>query len=184
MKFHHFSLFQFTFLHLPFLSSAGLISRAMPHDRDSPHLHHIRGSISQGQHDLRNTGHSLDWPPLACGVHCLTLSLSGIPRDDCQRREVKQMKREGSPSPRGPGHPSDSLKSRSHESMVPTVKEAGRSIHLIPPEGVVIGKPKEGSITQVTLFFFCLLWWKISQINLNMVQFWKYDTFIAMFISY
>lgn len=34
--------------------------------------------------------------------------------------------------------------------MVPTVKEAGRSIHLIPPEGVVIGKPKEGSITQVT----------------------------------
>lgn len=44
--------------------------------------------------------------------------------------------------------------------MVPTVKEAGRSIHLIPPEGVVIGKPKEGSITQVTYksdFFFFLL---------------------------
>uniref|UniRef100_A0A8C1QTQ5 Nuclear receptor corepressor 2 n=1 Tax=Cyprinus carpio TaxID=7962 RepID=A0A8C1QTQ5_CYPCA len=98
-----------------------LISRAMPHERDSPHLHHIRGSISQG-----------------------------IPRDDCQRREVKQMKREGSPSPRGPGHPTDTLKSRSHESMVTTVKEGGRSIHLIPPEGVVIGKPKEGSITQGT----------------------------------
>uniref|UniRef100_A0A8C1VBW6 Nuclear receptor corepressor 2 n=1 Tax=Cyprinus carpio TaxID=7962 RepID=A0A8C1VBW6_CYPCA len=104
------------------LSAAeGLISRAMPHERDSPHLHHIRGSISQG-----------------------------IPRDDCQRREVKQMKREGSPSPRGPGHPTDTLKSRSHESMVTTVKEGGRSIHLIPPEGVVIGKPKEGSITQGT----------------------------------
>uniref|UniRef100_A0A9J8ADF4 Nuclear receptor corepressor 2 n=1 Tax=Cyprinus carpio carpio TaxID=630221 RepID=A0A9J8ADF4_CYPCA len=110
-----------TSLHLPSLSFAGLISRAMPHERDSPHLHHIRGSISQG-----------------------------IPRDDCQRREVKQMKREGSPSPRGPGHPTDTLKSRSHESMVTTVKEGGRSIHLIPPEGVVIGKPKEGSITQGT----------------------------------
>lgn len=60
------------------------------------------------------------------------------------------MKREGSPSPRGPGHPTDTLKSRSHESMVTTVKEGGRSIHLIPPEGVVIGKPKEGSITQGT----------------------------------
>uniref|UniRef100_A0A673K8U7 Nuclear receptor corepressor 2-like n=1 Tax=Sinocyclocheilus rhinocerous TaxID=307959 RepID=A0A673K8U7_9TELE len=110
-----------TFLHLPSPSFAGLISRAMPHERDSPHLHHIRGSISQG-----------------------------IPRDDCQRREVKQMKREGSPSPRGPGHPTDTLKSRSHESIVTTVKEGGRSIHLIPPEGVVIGKPKEGSITQGT----------------------------------
>lgn len=79
-------------------------------------------------------------------------SLPGIPRDDCQRREVKQMKREGSPSPRGPGHPTDTLKSHSHESMVTTVKEGGRSIHLIPPEGVVIGKHKEGSITQVTGF--------------------------------
>ncbi|TRY98024.1 hypothetical protein DNTS_008744 [Danionella cerebrum] len=99
--------------------SEGLIIRAMPPDRDSPLPHHIRGSISQG-----------------------------IPRDDCQRREVKQMKREGSPSPRG--HPADALKSRSHEGMVPTVKEGGRSIHLIPPEGVMIGKPKEGSITQGT----------------------------------
>lgn len=54
MEFHCFPFF---FL---FLCAAGLISRAMPHDRDSPHLHHIRGSISQGQHDLRNTGHSLD----------------------------------------------------------------------------------------------------------------------------
>lgn len=62
------------------------------------------------------------------------------------------MKREGSPSPRGP----DPLKSRSHEVMVPTVKEAGRSIHLIPPEGVVC-KPKEGSITQVTPKHFLLV---------------------------
>lgn len=46
------------------------------------------------------------------------------------------MKREGSP-PRG-----DPLKGR--EAMVPTVKEAGRSIHLIPREPV-----KEGIITQV-----------------------------------
>lgn len=35
-------------------SVSGLIGRAMPHDRDSPHhapykdAHHIRGSISQG----------------------------------------------------------------------------------------------------------------------------------------
>lgn len=34
---------------------SGLIGRAMPHDRDSPHhaaykdAHHIRGSISQGE---------------------------------------------------------------------------------------------------------------------------------------
>lgn len=38
----------------PFLQPSGLIGRAMPHDRDSPHhtpykdTHHIRGSISQG----------------------------------------------------------------------------------------------------------------------------------------
>lgn len=69
------------------------------------------------------------------------------------------MKREGSPSPRGPGHPTDILKSRPHDSMVTTVKEGGRSIHLIPPEGVVIGKPKEGSITQVTGFDSCFLTW-------------------------
>uniref|UniRef100_A0AAR2KLL8 Nuclear receptor corepressor 2 n=1 Tax=Pygocentrus nattereri TaxID=42514 RepID=A0AAR2KLL8_PYGNA len=109
------------------LSTAeGLIGRAMPQERESPHPHHIRGSISQG-----------------------------IPRhveaqDEYLRREAKQLKRD-SPSPRGPALGSDSLKGRPHESIVPTVKEGGRSIHLIPPEGVMMSKPpKEGSITQGT----------------------------------
>lgn len=62
--------------------------------------------------------------------------ISGIPRhldpqDGYLRREVKQMKREASP-PRGPGSLSDPMKGR--ESLVPTVKEPGRSIHLIPRE--------------------------------------------------
>ncbi len=74
--------------------------------------------------------------------------ISGIPRhldpqDGYQRREPKQMKRESSP-PRGPGSLSDPIKG----SMVPTVKEAGRSIHLIPREE--LRQPaKEGIITQV-----------------------------------
>lgn len=51
------------------------------------------------------------------------------------------MKREGSP-PRGPGSLSDPMKGR--EGMVPTVKEGGRSIHLIPRE-----PGKEGIIAQV-----------------------------------
>uniref|UniRef100_A0A672JII0 Nuclear receptor corepressor 2 n=1 Tax=Salarias fasciatus TaxID=181472 RepID=A0A672JII0_SALFA len=103
----------------------GLIGRAMPHDRDSPHhthykdAHHIRGSISQG-----------------------------IPRhldpQDGYLREAKQMKRENSP-PRRPGSHSDPMKGR--EAIVPTVKEAGRSIHLIPREE--LRQPaKEGIITQ------------------------------------
>lgn len=58
------------------------------------------------------------------------------------RREPKQMKRE-SPPPRGPGSLSDSMKGR--ETIV---KEAGRSIHLIPREE--LRQPgKEGIIVQV-----------------------------------
>uniref|UniRef100_A0A8C4IN46 Nuclear receptor corepressor 2 n=1 Tax=Dicentrarchus labrax TaxID=13489 RepID=A0A8C4IN46_DICLA len=70
----------------------------------------------------------------------------GIPRhldhqDGYLRREAKQMKREGSP-PRGPGSLSDPMK-------VPTVKEAGRSIHLIPSNE--LRQPgKEGIIAQGT----------------------------------
>uniref|UniRef100_A0A668AF65 Nuclear receptor corepressor 2 n=1 Tax=Myripristis murdjan TaxID=586833 RepID=A0A668AF65_9TELE len=106
----------------------GLIGRAMPHERDSPHhtpfkdAHHIRGSISQG------IPRHLD------------------PQDGYMRREAKQMKRESSP-PRGPGSLSDPMKGR--EAMVPTVKEAGRSIHLIPREE--LRQPaKEGIIAQST----------------------------------
>uniref|UniRef100_A0A4W6FJN4 Nuclear receptor corepressor 2 n=1 Tax=Lates calcarifer TaxID=8187 RepID=A0A4W6FJN4_LATCA len=114
--------------HYFFLSTSGLIGRAMPHDRDSPHhtpykdAHHIRGSISQG------IPRHLD------------------PQDGYLRREAKQMKREGSP-PRGPSSLSDPMKGR--ESLVPTVKEAGRSIHLIPREE--LRQPaKEGIIAQGT----------------------------------
>uniref|UniRef100_A0A7N8X6N7 Nuclear receptor corepressor 2 n=1 Tax=Mastacembelus armatus TaxID=205130 RepID=A0A7N8X6N7_9TELE len=100
----------------------GLIGRAMPHDRDSPHHHHIRGSISQG------IPRHLD------------------PQDGYLRREAKQMKREGSP-PRGPSALSDQVKGR--EAMVTTVKEGGRSIHLIPREE--LRQPaKEGIIAQGT----------------------------------
>uniref|UniRef100_A0A3Q0SM03 Nuclear receptor corepressor 2 n=1 Tax=Amphilophus citrinellus TaxID=61819 RepID=A0A3Q0SM03_AMPCI len=106
----------------------GLIGRAMPHDSDSPHhatykeAHHIRGSISQG-----------------------------IPRHlDIQegyiRREPKHLRREGSP-PRGPSSLPDSMKGR--ETIVPTVKEAGRSIHLIPREELR-QSAKEGIIVQGT----------------------------------
>uniref|UniRef100_A0A674CPY3 Nuclear receptor corepressor 2 n=1 Tax=Salmo trutta TaxID=8032 RepID=A0A674CPY3_SALTR len=110
----------------------GLIGRAISHERDNPHpTHHIRGSISQG-----------------------------IPRhldiqDGYMRREAKQMKREGSPS-RGTGQMSEPMKGR--EAIVPTVKEGGRSIHLIPreelrlmPEGMMMPKAgKEGVIAQGT----------------------------------
>ncbi|KAK6313068.1 hypothetical protein J4Q44_G00164150 [Coregonus suidteri] len=110
----------------------GLIGRAISHERDNPHpTHHIRGSISQG-----------------------------IPRhldiqDGYMRREAKQMKREGSP-PRGTGQMADPMKGR--EAIVPTVKEGGRSIHLIPreelrlmPEGMMMPKAgKEGIIAQGT----------------------------------
>uniref|UniRef100_A0AAQ5XIW4 Nuclear receptor corepressor 2 n=1 Tax=Amphiprion ocellaris TaxID=80972 RepID=A0AAQ5XIW4_AMPOC len=108
--------------------NSGLIVRAMPHDRDSPHhtsykdAHHIRGSISQG------IPRHLD------------------PQDGYLRREAKQMKREGSPT-RGSGSLSDPMKGR--EAIVPTVKEAGRSIHLIPREE--LRQPaKDGIIAQGT----------------------------------
>uniref|UniRef100_A0A672JLZ3 Nuclear receptor corepressor 2 n=1 Tax=Salarias fasciatus TaxID=181472 RepID=A0A672JLZ3_SALFA len=108
----------------PYDVMEGGISRGLPM-RDSPHhthykdAHHIRGSISQG-----------------------------IPRhldpQDGYLREAKQMKRENSP-PRRPGSHSDPMKGR--EAIVPTVKEAGRSIHLIPREE--LRQPaKEGIITQ------------------------------------
>ncbi|XP_064882678.1 nuclear receptor corepressor 2 isoform X5 [Oncorhynchus nerka] len=108
----------------------GLMGRAMPHERDSPHpTHHIRGSISQG------------------------IPRHLEPQDGYMRREPKQMKREGSP-PRGPSQMADPMKGR--DSMVPTVKEGGRSIHLIPreelrqmPEGMMMAKAgKDGIIAQ------------------------------------
>uniref|UniRef100_A0A8C9TBI6 Nuclear receptor corepressor 2 n=1 Tax=Scleropages formosus TaxID=113540 RepID=A0A8C9TBI6_SCLFO len=118
----------------------GLIERAMPQDRHSPHpfkeAHHIRGSISQG------IPRHLD------------------PQSDYMRREAKQMKRESPPPSRGSA--TDMLKGRPHDGVVPTVKEAGRSIHEIPreelrqiPEGAMVGAmvgkaTKEGSITQGT----------------------------------
>lgn len=77
--------------------------------------------------------------------------ITGIPRhldpqDAYLRREAKQMKREGSPT-RGSGSLSDPMKGR--EGMVPTVREAGRSIHLIPREE--LRQPtKEAIIAQVT----------------------------------
>uniref|UniRef100_A0AAX7TQC4 Nuclear receptor corepressor 2 n=1 Tax=Astatotilapia calliptera TaxID=8154 RepID=A0AAX7TQC4_ASTCA len=104
-------------------STSGLIGRAMPHDSDSPHHASYKDS-----HHIRG-------------------SISqGIPRhldqDTYMRREPKQMKRE-SPPPRGPGSLSDSMKGR--ETIV---KEAGRSIHLIPREE--LRQPgKEGIIVQV-----------------------------------
>uniref|UniRef100_A0AAZ3QF96 Nuclear receptor corepressor 2 n=1 Tax=Oncorhynchus tshawytscha TaxID=74940 RepID=A0AAZ3QF96_ONCTS len=90
------------------LETPCLMGRAMPHERDSPHpTHHIRGSISQG------------------------IPRHLEPQDGYMRREPKQMKREGSP-PRGPSQMADPMKGR--DGMVPTVKEGGRSIHLIPRE--------------------------------------------------
>uniref|UniRef100_A0A8C7MKM3 Nuclear receptor corepressor 2 n=1 Tax=Oncorhynchus kisutch TaxID=8019 RepID=A0A8C7MKM3_ONCKI len=111
---------------------SGLMGRAMPHERDSPHLtHHIRGSISQG------------------------IPRHLEPQDGYMRREPKQMKREASP-PRGPSQMADPMKGR--DGMVPTVKEGGRSIHLIPreelrqmPEGMMMAKAgKDGIIAQVS----------------------------------
>ena len=78
-------------------------------------------------------------------------SATGIPRhlesqDPYMRREAKHVKREPSP-PRGPPSMADHLKGR--DPMVPTVKEGGRSIHLIPREEMR-HPPKEGIITQVS----------------------------------
>ncbi|XP_068418782.1 nuclear receptor corepressor 2 isoform X16 [Eschrichtius robustus] len=134
-------------------SIEGLMGRAIPPERHSPHhlkeQQHIRGSITQG-----------------------------IPRsyveaqEDYQRREAKLLKREGTPPP-PPPPPRDlaeAYKARplealgplklkpAHEGLVATVKEAGRSIHEIPreelrrtPELPLAPRPlKEGSITQGT----------------------------------
>uniref|UniRef100_A0A8B9UBN8 Nuclear receptor corepressor 2 n=1 Tax=Anas zonorhyncha TaxID=75864 RepID=A0A8B9UBN8_9AVES len=127
-------------------SIEGLMGRAIPPDRHSPHnlkeQHHIRGSITQGI------------PRSYVEAH-----------EDYLRREAKQLKRENTP----PRDLSDSYKVRSHEGLTPlkmkpaheglvaTVKEAGRSIHEIPREelrrtpDISLTRPlKEGSITQGT----------------------------------
>uniref|UniRef100_A0A8C4YPS2 Nuclear receptor corepressor 2 n=1 Tax=Gopherus evgoodei TaxID=1825980 RepID=A0A8C4YPS2_9SAUR len=125
----------------------GLMGRAIPPDRHSPHnlkeQHHIRGSITQGIPRSYVEGH-----------------------EDYLRREAKQLKRENTP----PRDLSDTYKVRPHEGLAPlkmkaaheglvaTVKEAGRSIHEIPreelrrtPDIPVAARPlKEGSITQGT----------------------------------
>uniref|UniRef100_G3TPP4 Nuclear receptor corepressor 2 n=1 Tax=Loxodonta africana TaxID=9785 RepID=G3TPP4_LOXAF len=134
-------------------SIEGLMGRAIPPERHSPHhlkeQHHIRGSITQG-----------------------------IPRsyveaqEDYLRREAKLLKREGTPPPPPPpprdlteaykARPMETLGplklKAAHEGLVATVKEAGRSIHEIPreelrrtPELPLAPRPlKEGSITQGT----------------------------------
>ncbi|KAM4810370.1 nuclear receptor corepressor 2 isoform 3-T3 [Rhinophrynus dorsalis] len=126
----------------------GLIGRAIPGDRHSPHSmkepqQHLRGSITQG----------------------IPRSYIEAP-EDYLRREAKQLRRENTP-PRGlsDAHkirshegPSGSLKMKPQEAMVATVKEPGRSVHEIPreemrhtPEMQVTQRPhKEGSITQGT----------------------------------
>ncbi|XP_052547137.1 nuclear receptor corepressor 2 isoform X10 [Tympanuchus pallidicinctus] len=127
-------------------SIEGLMGRAIPPDRHSPHnlkeQHHIRGSITQGI------------PRSYVEAH-----------EDYLRREAKQLKRENTP----PRDLSDAYKVRSHEGLTPlkmkpaheglvaTVKEAGRSIHEIPREelrrtpDISLTRPlKEGSITQGT----------------------------------
>ncbi|XP_075754603.1 nuclear receptor corepressor 2 isoform X6 [Pelodiscus sinensis] len=128
-------------------SIEGLMGRAIPPDRHSPHnlkeQHHIRGSITQGIPRSYVEGH-----------------------EDYLRREAKQLKRENTP----PRDMSDTYKVRphegltllkmkaAHEGLVATVKEAGRSIHEIPreelrrtPDIPVAARPlKDGSITQGT----------------------------------
>ena len=73
------------------------------------------------------------------------------------------MKREPSPPPR-PGSMQEAMKGR--DAMVPTVKEGGRSIHLIPREelrqlgsdGMMMAKPgKEGILNQVSCLSLTLL---------------------------
>uniref|UniRef100_H3B377 Nuclear receptor corepressor 2 n=1 Tax=Latimeria chalumnae TaxID=7897 RepID=H3B377_LATCH len=130
-----------------FLPILGLMGRAIPQDRHSPHSlkeHHMRGSITQGI------------PRAHVEMH-----------EDYPRRDCKQLKRENTP-PRGlteafKGRPHDgpnSLKvpTAAHEALVTTVKEAGRSIHEIPkeelrhtPEMHMAARPiKDGSIAQGT----------------------------------
>jgi nuclear receptor co-repressor 2 len=91
-------------------------------------------------------------------------------QEDYLRREAKLLKREGTPPPPPPPRdltetykprpldPLGPLKLKpTHEGVVATVKEAGRSIHEIPreelrrtPELPLAPRPlKEGSITQV-----------------------------------
>uniref|UniRef100_A0AAY4DEI6 Nuclear receptor corepressor 2 n=1 Tax=Denticeps clupeoides TaxID=299321 RepID=A0AAY4DEI6_9TELE len=107
----------------------GLVGRVLPPDRRLE-THHIRGSISQGTPRHPDQRH-------------------GDTQDEFIHREPKQIKRE-SPPPRSSSQPHDVHKGRGYEGVVPTVKEAGRSIHLIPREELRPGPPKEGSITQGT----------------------------------
>ncbi|XP_028912659.1 nuclear receptor corepressor 2 isoform X6 [Ornithorhynchus anatinus] len=127
-------------------SIEGLMGRAIPAERHSPHhikeQHHIRGSITQGI------------PRSYVEAH-----------EDYLRREAKQLKRESTP----PRDLVDTYKVRpleglaplkmkaGHEGLVATVKEAGRSIHEIPreelrhtPDLSMTRALKEGSITQGT----------------------------------
>ncbi|XP_038618365.1 nuclear receptor corepressor 2 [Tachyglossus aculeatus] len=127
-------------------SIEGLMGRAIPAERHSPHhikeQHHIRGSITQGI------------PRSYVEAH-----------EDYLRREAKQLKRESTP----PRDLVDTYKVRpleglaplkmkaGHEGLVATVKEAGRSIHEIPreelrhtPDLSMARALKEGSITQGT----------------------------------
>uniref|UniRef100_UPI00398F28D1 nuclear receptor corepressor 2-like n=1 Tax=Pristiophorus japonicus TaxID=55135 RepID=UPI00398F28D1 len=116
-------------------SYEGLMVRAVPRDRlghhdpkERPQMH---GSITQGIPRSHAEAH-----------------------EECLRREVKQMKRESTP-PRVVGEAS---KARPREGPIPTVKEAGRSIHEIPREGShrtaetsALSKPSpDGSISQGT----------------------------------
>ncbi|KAM4827650.1 nuclear receptor corepressor 2 [Thomomys bottae] len=121
----------------------GLMGRAIPSERHSPHhlkeQPHIRGSITQG-----------------------TPRSYVEAQEDYLRREAKLLKREGTPPPRDLTEaykPLGPLKLKpTHEGLVATVKEAGRSIHEIPreelrhtPELPLAPRPlKEGSITQGT----------------------------------
>ncbi|XP_048467365.1 nuclear receptor corepressor 2-like [Rhincodon typus] len=114
-------------------SYEGLMFRAVPRDRlshrDSNQLPQIHGSITQGLPRSQADG-----------------------QGECLRRDSKQIKRENSPS----RSLCDGLKRRSWDGFVPTVKEAGRSIHEIPrqrshrtPETCTLSKCNiEGSISQ------------------------------------
>ncbi|XP_072443684.1 nuclear receptor corepressor 2 isoform X1 [Chiloscyllium punctatum] len=90
-------------------SYEGLMFRAAPRARlrhhDSNQTPQLHGSITQGLPRSPADG-----------------------RAECVRRDSKQIKRESSP-PRGT---CDGLKQRSRDGRLPTVKEAGRSIHEIP----------------------------------------------------